>query len=89
VIVEFAKDRVDSEQERFANVLAGDFLIPPDRWRSFTTSKNYSEAAIKHFATLVDMDPGIVVGRLQKENRVPWRTRLTYLKKRYMWTDNA
>jgi len=88
VFIEFAKAGIDSEQERVANEFARDFLIPKSRWFPFIDDNDFSKSSIKRFSKLVEIDTGIIVGRLQKEKYLPWRTNLTSLKKQYAWVDD-
>jgi hypothetical protein len=36
----------------------------------------------------LNIAPGIVVGRLQHEGILPWKSRLNSLKKRFRWEDD-
>ena len=47
-------------------------------------SYRYDSKSVTDFATRIGIDPGIVVGRMQHENLVPYN-RLTNLKTRYQW----
>lgn len=69
------------EEEAEANKFAADFLIPKEAWKKFTSydlwySRGGSEYGSKRkelitaFAQSVDISPGIVVGRLQKEGMI-------------------
>jgi HTH-type transcriptional regulator / antitoxin HigA len=42
-----------------------------------------TETDIKRFASAVGIAPGIVVGRMQKEGLLEWKTRLNHLKEKY------
>lgn len=46
-----------------------------------------SSENIKAFAKRIGIAPGIVLGRLQKEQLVPW-SRFNDLKVRYRWTES-
>jgi hypothetical protein len=46
-----------------------------------------SESNIRQVAEALGIAPGIVVGRLQKEEIVPWQSNLNRLKVRYAWQD--
>ena len=75
-----------AELEAEANVFAGDFLIAPERWSSFCNEDYFTADSVAEFAQSVDIAPFIVVGRLQKENRIRY-SQLTTLKRRYEWVD--
>lgn len=72
----------EDEADRFAQ----DRLIPAASWAAFQPA-SLSEQVIQDFARLVGIHPGIVLGRLQKEERVPWN-RLNHLQARYKWSDD-
>ncbi len=61
-------------KEEVANAFARDFLIPPAAYSQFVTAQgaSFSAAAIVEFARKIGVSPGIVVGRLQKDGRIPW-----------------
>lgn len=73
----------DDEREEQANRFAGNFLIPA-AYRP-TLSTLTTRGAIAAFAERISISPGIVLGRLQKEGIVPWRTYLNDLKRRFEW----
>jgi hypothetical protein len=71
-------DGIDPEHERQANRFAADLLIPPAaaaRLESIARTK----AAVRRFASEIGVAPGIVVGRMQKDQLLPW-THLNGLK---------
>ncbi len=73
----------DNGDEAEANAWAANFLIPQPAWQSFLAADAYrSEENIRNFASEQGIAPGIVVGRLQHEERLPWRSRLNRLKAR-------
>ncbi|HEY0020811.1 MAG TPA: helix-turn-helix domain-containing protein [Longimicrobium sp.] len=77
------------EEEAEADRFAADFLIPSDLYAKFLEKQDLSGRAITAFANEIGIDPGIIVGRLQKEKRFPggYRTALVSLKKTYRWAD--
>jgi addiction module HigA family antidote len=79
-------DGVDGEPdaEAEADRFAADTLIPREDWGSFRESGNVGRFAILDFAQEVGVDPGIVVGRLQKEGAVPWN-RMNDLRRSLRW----
>ena len=56
----------EMEADRFAR----DTLIPLEVFTEFTNNNRFLREDILSFARLVDVDPGIVVGRLQKEGYI-------------------
>lgn len=77
------KETANVESE--ANLWASNFLIPRGDWQSFVATSLYSEMAIRQFAEEQGIAPGIIVGRLQHEDRLSWRTPLNKLKVRLGW----
>ncbi len=73
-----------AEIETEANSFARDFLIPPQDWSDFCDEDDFTADAVAEFAQSVGIAPFIVVGRLQKENRIGYN-QLTTLKPRYEW----
>jgi HTH-type transcriptional regulator / antitoxin HigA len=74
------------EREEEANEFAADFLIPPKDFASLVENRPFSGERIISFATRVGIAPGIVVGRLQHENLLPY-SHLNSLKVRYRWLE--
>ena len=56
------------ESEGIADMYAANTLIPIVYYRELIDTGDFSEKAILSFADRIDIDPGIVVGRLQKDN---------------------
>ncbi|MDE2753158.1 MAG: HigA family addiction module antitoxin [Gemmatimonadota bacterium] len=78
-------DAEDIEAE--ANNWASAFLVPKSDWRGFVAKKAYSDADVREFAFEQGIAPGIVVGRLQFEERIAWSSGLNKLKQRFKWND--
>ena len=53
-----------------ANLFAADLLIEPDEYQQFVRGNMFTLTKIREFADLIDRDPGIVLGRLQKDGLV-------------------
>ena len=71
----------DSGDEAEANEWAANFLIPQPAWQRFLAADTYdSEDSISNFAAEQEIAPGIVIGRLQHEGLLSWRSRLNRLK---------
>ncbi len=73
------------EQEAEAKAWATSFLIPDRNWKRFVEGEKFSKDSVVEFAERQNTAPGIVVGMLQHEKRLPRRSPLNGLKKRYKW----
>lgn len=73
-----------AELEVQANEWAADVLCSAPDWYQFVGEASFSEWPVQEFATQQGIAPGIVVGRLQHEGRIPWN-RLNKLKVRLKW----
>ena len=78
-----------TEEEQGANEWATDFLIPRTEWETFVETSAFTLASVRSFASAQGIAPGIVVGRLQHEKRIPWRSRLSGLKVGLEWEADA
>jgi addiction module HigA family antidote len=65
-------ERETGEQEDAADKYAQDTLILPDEYEEFVKRNEFSIDAIRRFATQIDRDPGIVLGRLKKDGLVDY-----------------
>lgn len=74
-------------EEEQANQFARDFLIPRERYLEFTRAGDFSSAAVQRFARELGIAPGIVVGRLQHEKRIPFQSSLNRLKRFFKWAE--
>ena len=79
-------DMADMEEE--ANRFAADFLIAPEKWSGFCDEGYFAKDLVAEFAESVGVAPFIVVGRLQKEERIRYN-QLTALKSRYRWAADS
>lgn len=70
------------EDEGEANAFARNKLIPEEKFQQFVTSHRLDVDSITSFANEIEIDKGIVVGRLQKEGYIPFST-FNYLKTKY------
>ena len=73
---------LDDQHEDEANRFARDVLIPPSHAGTLKTLDN-TEDDVLRFARSVGIAPGIVVGRMQKDGQLEWKTRLNHLKEKY------
>lgn len=63
---EYVQDIHESNADKYAE----DKLIPPDEYASFVHNNHFNESAIRKFASSIERDPGIVLGRLQNDKKV-------------------
>lgn len=65
-------DRETGEKEDAADRFAEDSLIDPVKYQDFVQKDIFTISSIKEFASLIDRDPGIVLGRLQNDGQVEY-----------------
>ena len=70
------------EDEQLADLFARNTLIPIDAYDSFIRANNFSRESIIHFAKTQQVAPCIILGRLQKDKKLPY-TYYTDLKVKY------
>ncbi len=76
----------DKEQE--ADKFAADILIAPDELKRFLASGQHrSQAGIQQFAKEIGIAPGIVVGRLHHDGKLP-PSHCNELKCRLEWVSD-
>ena len=80
------KDSNGDKLEAEANDWASHFLVPRSEWRRFVEEGAFASSDICRFADLQSIAPGIVVGRLQYEKYLPWKSRLNSLKVPLEWS---
>ncbi len=80
------EDGLSPQEEREADTFARDMLIPPHDYRDFLARGLFTRNAISDFAEALNIAPGIVLGRLQYENRVAW-DRFNGLKVSLHWNS--
>lgn len=81
--VEFTKYR-DDIAEAEADNFAANLLIPEKLLENFLDAGIYTQNSVMKFADSINIHPGIVVGRLNKEKYLNWN-QLQNLKVRYTW----
>jgi len=84
---DFGVDGKESEFEHQANRFAAEFLIPHEFESQLHTLT--TESAIRRFAEKLGIHPGIVVGRLQHDGVLPYRTPLNHLKVSFRWVSQT
>ena len=72
-----------TDEEREANEFAGNFLIPPAQSGRLRLLKTASQ--IQAFADAIGISAGIVVGRLQRDDLLTYKTNLNNLKPKLDW----
>jgi HTH-type transcriptional regulator/antitoxin HigA len=65
------KNGQKTTEELEADTFAADALIPPDEYQGFVSRGRFGAADIRSFALGLKVGAGIVVGRLQYDNRLP------------------
>ncbi len=81
-----AKVRKVEEEENEANHLAGELLIPSADYLQFVEEGDFGVHAIRQFAESLEIAPGIVLGRLQHDKYLPFKTTLnTSIKRKFRW----
>lgn len=77
-------DEEKGEIEEAADAFAQSRLIPGDLYNEFVEKNLFTVASVREFAESIDRDPGIVLGRLQHDELVPYTDRrLQSLRKKY------
>lgn len=72
IFLDLTEHNPDSPMEQEANQFSADYLIPPSRLDQFLAKHNcFTKTAILEFAAEIDIAPGIVVGRLQRDFGLP------------------
>lgn len=84
-----SKENGADEREAEANRWTADFLIPDEAWEIFVEAGPKSVRSVSRFAEEQGIAPGVVVGRLQHEGRLPWGNPLNRLKRRLVWTADG
>ena len=79
-----ALNNTDMAKENAADKFAGDALLEPQSYTHFVATEDYSIGAIRRYAASQRVAPFVVIGRLQKEKRIPYSWHSEY-KVRYKW----
>ena len=69
------------DEEKLADSISENILIPEIEYLAFTESKEFTSNKILEFSIAMNVAPGIIVGRLQKDNLIP-KSAFNYLKKK-------
>ena len=87
-LVDFEGDGSVDDYERDADQFARNLLIPAEEYGKFISDTFFGEQRVCDFAKSINIHPGIVVGRLQKEELLPY-TQLNNLKQKYVFQSNS
>lgn len=71
-----------TELEKDANRFAQDYLLNREKYNDFVANNNFSSMAVRQFALEMNIQPGIIVGRLQREGRISFN-QLNGLREKY------
>ena len=73
------EDMGTNEAEEAANRLAANTLIPESKYKTFVAKKQFYNDDIVAFTQSLDICPGIIVGRLQRDGHIQhkWHNDLT------------
>lgn len=82
-----ALNNTDTAKEDAADKFAGNALLDPDSYADFTAVGDYRIMTIKRYAASQRVAPYVVIGRLQKEKRIPY-SRYSSYKVRYKWVES-
>ncbi len=67
------QDQSDGDLEEEANRFSANLLIPPEKYDFFVEhTVQFNKSAILKFAAEINIAPGIVAGRLQRERKLPF-----------------
>lgn len=70
--------------EKEADYYAEDTLIPPKKYTDFIRNNNFTVESVVNFARELNIEPGIIVGRLQFDKIIKYN-QLYQLRKQYNW----
>lgn len=76
----------ESKEEEEANRFAANYLIPELEYTQFINTKRFTQKDIEAFAKKVGIHPSILVGRLQREKKIPYSW-LNGLKEHFEWKN--
>ena len=82
------EDGLNAAEEAEADAFARDVLIPAADYRLLATQARIGAASVRACAAALGVSPGIVVGRLQYDRRLP-STHLNDLKVKYVWAHEG
>ncbi len=84
--LEINKETLDEIKEQEANKFASETLIPTKQYLQFCSAV-ISHQRVVSFSKQIGISPGIIVGRLQHDGKIPF-SHLNALKQRYVWSKD-
>lgn len=78
----YQKDGTSEEDERLADIMAAEILIPSGKIEEFYLEGDYSIRSIENFADDIQVSPDIVIGRLQHDKKIR-QNQLNQYKRKY------
>ena len=69
------------DEEQIADSIAEKILIPEIEYKAFIDSQEFTNNRILEFSESINVAPGIIVGRLQKDELIP-KSAYNYLRKK-------
>lgn len=79
-------DPKNAKREEEANRFARDALLNPNDYQAFIDRRKYSLSFIQEFARSQNVPPYVVIGRLQREGKIPYSW-YNKLKTKYKWVE--
>ncbi len=77
------EDELTKRLEEGADSFAQNILIPKDEYSIFISKQLFNQESILAFADKIKIHAGIVLGRLQKEQYIPYQSNMNTLKQKY------
>jgi HTH-type transcriptional regulator / antitoxin HigA len=78
----------DNQEEKEADIFASEMLIPKNEYTNFIENNNFTGIAIRRLAKRIGIAPGIVVGRLQHDQIIPFNAH-NALKKKFVFISQT
>lgn len=82
--LKFIDDGGDQDKESAADLFASNMLLSPESYKASNERGDFSIESIQEYAESQSVMPYIVIGRLQKEKYLDYKTYCNY-KLRYKW----
>ena len=74
-------DNNDNEKEQEADRYARDILIPESDYKVFLEKNSFDFSDINSFSHTINVTPSIIIGRLQHDKKLEWKSSLNNFKK--------